>query len=242
MQFPRAALNLITTLGGLCWGSSPQFYVPTFPWKYFFSMKWERSKEIKRDSKKRVVSVRGNVCVLMCSPEVWERPQAHSLECPPSGETHSHWKLPYNFKVFLGGFFSFVFWRRLDVSVHRLLQNWIRLFAKNYAFGGDINLVLDNNFPQFRYYYYYCVFGLWFMFQSLDISFSVMFFFFLFFFLGRQFPRVSTILCSTLIRGFFLGRVFGFRNRILLCSESWTVVFFFFLFPSCFLVFVFGQF
>jgi hypothetical protein len=59
------------------------------------------------------------------------------------------------------------------------------------------------------------------MFQSLDSSFSVMFFFSFFSFVfGKQFPRVSTILCSTLIRGFFFSRVFGFRNRILLCSES----------------------
>lgn len=37
------------TLGVVCWGSSPIFYVPTFPWKYFFSTKWERSEEIKRE-------------------------------------------------------------------------------------------------------------------------------------------------------------------------------------------------
>jgi len=29
----------------LCWRSSPILYVPTFPWKYFFSKKQERSKE-----------------------------------------------------------------------------------------------------------------------------------------------------------------------------------------------------
>jgi hypothetical protein len=33
----------------LCWGTLPVLYVPMFPWKYFFSMKWERSEEIKRE-------------------------------------------------------------------------------------------------------------------------------------------------------------------------------------------------
>jgi hypothetical protein len=32
----------------LCRGSSPILYVPMFPWKYFFSTKWERSQEIKK--------------------------------------------------------------------------------------------------------------------------------------------------------------------------------------------------
>jgi hypothetical protein len=39
----------------LCRGSSPILHVPMFPWKYFFSTKWERSEEIK----KRVVYVTG---------------------------------------------------------------------------------------------------------------------------------------------------------------------------------------
>jgi hypothetical protein len=30
-------------------GAPPILYVPTFPWKYFFSIKQERSKEIKRE-------------------------------------------------------------------------------------------------------------------------------------------------------------------------------------------------
>jgi len=68
-------------------------------------MKWERSKEIKRESKKRVVSVRGNVCVLMCSPEVWERPQAHGLECPSLRRNTFVLETPLQFY----GFFGWVF-------------------------------------------------------------------------------------------------------------------------------------
>jgi hypothetical protein len=30
-------------------GAPPILYVPTFPWKYFFPLKQERSKEIKRE-------------------------------------------------------------------------------------------------------------------------------------------------------------------------------------------------
>jgi hypothetical protein len=32
------------TLGRYVGGSSPILYVPMFPWKYFFSTKWERSQ------------------------------------------------------------------------------------------------------------------------------------------------------------------------------------------------------
>jgi hypothetical protein len=38
-----------------------------FPWKYFFSTKWERSKEIKRE-----LFTQGEVSVLMHSLEVQE--------------------------------------------------------------------------------------------------------------------------------------------------------------------------
>jgi hypothetical protein len=34
--------------GGIL-GELPNFYVPTFPWKYFFSTNWERPEEIKRE-------------------------------------------------------------------------------------------------------------------------------------------------------------------------------------------------
>jgi hypothetical protein len=55
----------------ICWGSSPNLicsHVPMFPWKYFFSVKWERSKEIKRE-----LFAQREVPVLMHSPEVWEQ-------------------------------------------------------------------------------------------------------------------------------------------------------------------------
>jgi hypothetical protein len=45
----------------------PQFYM--FPWKYFFSLKHERSEEIKRE-----LFMQGEVPILMHSPEVWEHP------------------------------------------------------------------------------------------------------------------------------------------------------------------------
>jgi hypothetical protein len=38
------------TLGHYARGAPPILYVPMFPWKYFFSTKWDRSKEIKRES------------------------------------------------------------------------------------------------------------------------------------------------------------------------------------------------
>jgi len=53
-------------------GGASQFYlyVPMFAWKYFFSMKRERSEEIKRE-----LFVEGEVPVLVHSPsEVWEHP------------------------------------------------------------------------------------------------------------------------------------------------------------------------
>jgi len=46
-------------------GAPPVLYVPTFPWKYFFSIKQERSKEIKRE-----LFMQGEVPILVCSPEV----------------------------------------------------------------------------------------------------------------------------------------------------------------------------
>jgi hypothetical protein len=65
-----------------------------FPWKYFFSIKWERSKEIK----KRVAYVRGG-SVLVRSPEVREHPQANTLRCPSLRSTHLQKNLPYNFRT-----------------------------------------------------------------------------------------------------------------------------------------------
>ncbi len=85
----------------------------------------------------------------------------HGLEVPlpPSGETHSHWKLPYKF---YGFFFLCVLketGRECTPFVAKL-NPFVCKFSLN-VFGGDINLVLDNNFPQFRYhYYYYCVLNL----------------------------------------------------------------------------------
>jgi hypothetical protein len=64
----------------------------------------------QRKSKERVVYVRGNVCVLLCSPEVWERPQAHGLECPSLRRNTLALKTPPTILWFFsGGFFSFVF-------------------------------------------------------------------------------------------------------------------------------------
>jgi hypothetical protein len=38
------------TLRAFCPGGAPPIlYVPMFPWKYFFSTKWERSEEIKKN-------------------------------------------------------------------------------------------------------------------------------------------------------------------------------------------------
>jgi hypothetical protein len=38
------------TLGPYARGVPPIVHVPTFPWKYFFSTKWKRSQEIKKES------------------------------------------------------------------------------------------------------------------------------------------------------------------------------------------------
>jgi hypothetical protein len=53
--------------------SSPISYVPTFPWKYFFPEKQERSEEIKGE-----LFTYGEVPILVRSLEVWEQPRAHS--------------------------------------------------------------------------------------------------------------------------------------------------------------------
>jgi len=55
------------TLGCYAPGSPPILYVPTFPWKCFFSTKWEGSQEIKRE----LVCVKGRFlysCVLLRFP------------------------------------------------------------------------------------------------------------------------------------------------------------------------------
>ncbi len=49
-------------------GSPPIFYVPTFPWKYFFSMNEKEAKE------RELYFTQGEVPVLLCSPEVQEHP------------------------------------------------------------------------------------------------------------------------------------------------------------------------
>jgi hypothetical protein len=46
-------------------GSSPISFVPTFPQKYLFSTKREGSQEIKRE-----LFAKGEVHILVCSPEV----------------------------------------------------------------------------------------------------------------------------------------------------------------------------
>jgi len=64
----------------------------------------------QRKSKERVVYVRGNVCVLLCSPEVWERPQAHGLECPSLSRNTLALETPLQFYGFFGvGFFPLCF-------------------------------------------------------------------------------------------------------------------------------------
>jgi hypothetical protein len=49
------------------------------------SMKWERSKETKRE-----LFMEGEAPTLMHSPEVWEHPWAHALRCPSLRGTHSY--------------------------------------------------------------------------------------------------------------------------------------------------------
>jgi hypothetical protein len=54
--------------GALAGGAPLILHVPTFPWKYFFSTKRQRSKEIKREY--------GEVLILVCSHEVQKHPWA----------------------------------------------------------------------------------------------------------------------------------------------------------------------
>jgi hypothetical protein len=58
-----------------------------------------RKKGGKFFLKERYFTEGEEVVVLMCSPEVWEQPQAHTpLKCPSSlKRTHSYMNLPYNF-------------------------------------------------------------------------------------------------------------------------------------------------
>jgi hypothetical protein len=59
-------------------------FVPVFPWKYLFSTKQEKSKEIKESSLHK-----GEVPIRVCSPEVWEHPWAHALLGAPSSREHT---------------------------------------------------------------------------------------------------------------------------------------------------------
>jgi len=77
-------------------GELPQYHM--FPWKYFFSTKWERSKEIKRE---RELFTQGKVfpysCVLL--RRFGNTPVGHALECPSSNRMHKYGNLPYNKKT-----------------------------------------------------------------------------------------------------------------------------------------------
>jgi len=59
-------------------GAPPILYVPMFPWKYFFSMKWERSENIKSEL---FVCLREGL-IFMHSPKIQEHPSAHTIMCP----------------------------------------------------------------------------------------------------------------------------------------------------------------
>ncbi len=71
-------------------GSSPISYVPKFPQKYFLSTKRERSQAIKRE-----LFAKGEVPILVCSPEVWEHPPVHAIRWPSLRRTHLYKDLPY---------------------------------------------------------------------------------------------------------------------------------------------------
>jgi hypothetical protein len=72
-------------------GQFPNSYVPTFPWKYFFPAKWERSQEIKGE-----LFTFGEVPILVRSVEVWEQPRAHTPGWPSLRRMHLCKDLPSN--------------------------------------------------------------------------------------------------------------------------------------------------
>jgi len=61
----------------------------------------------------------------MCSPEVWEHLQAHTLECPSLKRMHSHKNLPYN-KI-SSSVASFFFYNFVMTSDH--LQGDLDIFG-----------------------------------------------------------------------------------------------------------------
>ncbi len=65
------------TLGPYAEGVPSILYVPTFPWKYFFCMKQERTHEIIRG-----LFPQGEVLILVGSPQVQEHSGAHWLPLP----------------------------------------------------------------------------------------------------------------------------------------------------------------
>jgi len=79
---------------GIMLGQLPKLYM--FPCSHrniFFD---ERGKN--QGNKKIVGYVRrGSSTLALHSPEVWEHPRAHALECPSLRRTHSYENLLYNF-------------------------------------------------------------------------------------------------------------------------------------------------
>ncbi len=111
-----------TTLGCYAGGALPILYVPMFPWKYFFSTKWERREEMKREL---FVCGGGGVLVHM---RFWEHPRAHVLECPSLRRMHCTGTSPTTFKCF--------------VSIHHLscMECWWVLIHS--GLGGHLHMVL----------------------------------------------------------------------------------------------------